>query len=75
MTTTNFRQTDLVATRAGLQIGRCYIKPAIPVHGDAVQIQSALLAKRNKHADQAVNIALALGVIVVILSICLGAPI
>ena len=32
-------------TSTGLQIGRCYIPPAMPVQGDAVAIQTVLLGK------------------------------
>lgn len=38
-------------TSTGLQIGRCYIAPPMRVQGDAVAIQSALLAKRSKPYD------------------------
>ena len=60
-------------TPAGLQIGRCYIKPAMPVQGDAVVIQAVLLAKTPSVADRAVNWALFAGAVVVILAICFGA--
>lgn len=30
-----------------VQIGRCYIKPAMPIVGDMVKLQSALLDKRT----------------------------
>ena len=56
-----------------VQIGRCYIPPAMPVQGDAVVIQSVLLAKPSV-ADRAVNWALAAGAVAVILAICFGVP-
>ena len=31
-----------------VQIGRCYIKPAMPIVGDMVKLQSALLDKRTR---------------------------
>ena len=59
------------ATSTGVQIGRCYIPPAMRMQGDAVVIQSALLAKPSKTrlADRAVNWALFAAVIVIIFSL------
>ena len=58
-------------TQTGVQIGRCYIPPAMRMQGDAVVIQSALLAKPPKTclADRAVNWALFAAVIVIIASL------
>ena len=58
-------------TPAGLQIGRCYIPPPIPVRGDAVVIQKVLLAKPkyvSTLADKAVTWALWLGAVAAILA-------
>jgi len=30
-----------------VQIGRCYIKPAMPIQGDMVKLQTALLDRRT----------------------------
>ena len=39
-------------TSSGLQIGRCYIKPPMVMQGDAVVIQTALLAKPHYDPDR-----------------------
>ena len=69
MSAGNFRLTELETTSSGLQIGRCYIAPPMPVQGDAVVIQSVLLAKPSNTADRAVNWAIAASAIVILLSI------
>ena len=56
-------------TPAGLQIGRCYIKPAMPVQGDAVVIQAALLAKPHYDPDR---IPMIVGLIGIVVAICFG---
>ena len=35
-----------------VQIGRCYIRPAMQIQGDAVVIQTALLAKPHYDPDR-----------------------
>lgn len=59
-------------TRTGLQIGRCYIPPLMPVIGDAVAIQSALLAKPTRlfdARDKIVIISCALAAVCAVFSV------
>ena len=64
-------------TSTGLQIGRCYIPPAMPVQGDAVSIQTALLGKpasTSTLGDKVAGWTLTAAAIAVILSVCFGVP-
>ena len=59
-------------TTVGLQIGRCYIPPAMPVQGDAVVIQTVLLAKpasASTLGDKAVCWLLVVAVLFIVYSI------
>jgi len=59
-------------TTVGLQIGRCYIPPAMPIQGDAVVIQTVLLAKPSNATtlgDKAVSWLLVVAVMVVVYSV------
>jgi len=55
-----------------VQIGRCYIPPAMPIQGDAVVIQTVLLSKpasASTLGDKAVGWLLAVAVMVVVYSV------
>jgi len=59
-------------TTVGLQIGRCYIKPAMPVQVDAVVIQTVLLAKPSNATtlgDKVVCWLLVVAIMVVVYSV------
>lgn len=54
-------------TSSGVQIGRCYIKPPMPVQGDALVIQSALITARHYDPDRWPVIVGVVGIFVAIL--------
>lgn len=68
-------------TRTGLQIGRCYIAPPQRLEGDAIAIQSALLAKDNgeqveRVKSAALSVAITLAAVVGFVSMIFqGAPV
>lgn len=72
----NTRMNPCHTTSTGIAIGRAYVPPPNRIQGDAVQIQRAMLAKKKRlSVDYAVWTALAIGAVVIVLSLVYqGAP-
>ena len=56
-------------TTVGLQIGRCYIPPAMQIQGDAIAIQTALLGKPQYDPDR---IPVIVGLLGIAAAVCFG---